>query len=148
MQYRAYVHDNTMSTKKHDSMESMTCKDFRKMIDAFDKKQLDIDTMSRFVEHVSGCLDCQEEYEIYYIMKYALSDDEIMDIELASQPIPVQRLVNSYDFKALVTYRLREAASKLDKIKRNDYYNRCLFAIAQFCVVLMAVFYIFSNVFM
>ena len=83
-----------------------------------------------------------------YIMKYALSDDEIMDKELASQPIPVQRLVNSYDFKALVTYRLREAASKLDKIKRNDYYNRCLFAIAQFCVVLMAVFYIFSNVFM
>lgn len=118
------------------------------MIDAFDKNQLDIDMMSRFVEHVSGCPDCQEEYEIYYIMKYALSDDERMDRELASQPIPVQKLVNSYDFKALVTYRLREAGLKLDKIRRNGYYNRCLFVIAQFCVILMAVFYIFSNVFM
>ena len=39
----------------------MDCKDFRKMIDEFDRQELDIDLMSDFVEHVSDCGDCQEE---------------------------------------------------------------------------------------
>ena len=54
----------------------MDCKDFRKMIDEFDRQELDIDLMSDFVEHVSDCGDCQEEYEIYLIMKYAIQEDD------------------------------------------------------------------------
>ncbi|MGN0408010.1 MAG: anti-sigma factor family protein [Bacteroides sp.] len=127
----------------------MNCKDFRKMIDAFDRGHLDVEIMRDFVEHVSGCADCQEEYEIYFIMKYALSnDDELIESELAEEPPEVQKIVNSYDFKALVTYRLKAAKQRLDKLKLNEYYNKCLFVIAEFSVILMAIFYIFDNIFM
>lgn len=119
------------------------------MLDAFDRGALEPDTMQEFIEHVSGCSDCQEEYEIYFIIKYALSDDdEKMDFDLAKESSEVRRLVNSYNFKELVNYRLKEAKLKIDKIKRNEYYNSCLFAIAEFSVLLMAVFYIFDNIFM
>lgn len=119
------------------------------MIDDFDKNKLDIDLMSDFVEHVSDCDDCQEEYEICLIMKYAIQeDDDITDKEIADKSSEEQKLINSYDFKSLVKYRLKMAKNRLDRLKRNEYYNRCLFAIAEFSVILMAVFYIFDSIFM
>lgn len=126
----------------------MNCKDFRKMIDDFDKNKLDIDLMSDFVEHVSECDDCQEEYEIYLIMKYAIAEDERIDREIADKSPEEQNIINSYDFKSLVRYRIKLAGNRLDRIKRNEYYNKCLFAIAEFSVILMAVFYMFGNIFM
>lgn len=126
----------------------MNCKDFRKMIDDFDKNKLDIDLMSDFVEHVSECDDCQEEYEIYLIMKYAIAEDERIDREIADKSPEEQNIINSYDFKSLVRYRIKMAGNRLDRIKRNEYYNKCLFAIAEFSVILMAVFYMFGNIFM
>lgn len=127
----------------------MDCKDFRKMIDEFDRQELDIDLMSDFVEHVSDCGDCQEEYEIYLIMKYAIQeDDEKTERELAGKSAEERNLINSYDFKSLVKYRIKQSANRLDRIKRNEYYNKCLFAIAEFSVMLMAVFYMFGSIFM
>ena len=52
------------------------CKKVQKMIGKFDHGQLDIKQEEFFIQHVESCKDCREEFEIYYIVAYGLSEDE------------------------------------------------------------------------
>lgn len=119
------------------------------MIQDFDNNKLDYDNMEDFVLHVINCKDCQEEYEIYNIAKYALpEDDSFIDDEILNEPDNVQKLIKAYDFKGLVDLRLKNAMALLDSIKKTEYYHWCLLSLADICVLLMAVFFLFGNVLM
>ncbi len=126
----------------------MTCKDYHKMMDAFDKGCLDIGEMGDFARHVQQCSDCQEEYEIYNIVKYALvNDDDKMNELVNSRPKEERRYISTYDFKGLVLYRIGRACKIAETYERNQNYHKMLFVIAEFSVTLMAVFYLFGDFF-
>ena len=59
------------------SIDMADCKKVQKMIGKFDHGQLDIKQEEFFIQHVESCKDCREEFEIYYIVAYGLSEDEI-----------------------------------------------------------------------
>ena len=46
----------------------MDCKQIQESIGAFDKNQLSIKDEEKFVDHMLGCKECQEELEIFYIV--------------------------------------------------------------------------------
>ena len=58
------------------SIDMADCKKVQKMIGKFDHGQLDIKQEEFFIQHVESCKDCREEFEIYYIVAYGLSEDE------------------------------------------------------------------------
>ena len=78
------------------------CKKVQKMIGKFDHGQLDIKQEEFFIQHVESCKDCREEFEIYYIVAYGLSEDE----NTAAVAKCYQKLVEQYDFKGLVELKM------------------------------------------
>ena len=56
------------------SIDMADCKKVQKMIGKFDHGQLDIKQEEFFIQHVESCKDCREEFEIYYIVAYGLSE--------------------------------------------------------------------------
>lgn len=127
----------------------MECKEFQKMIEQFDKKTLSLEEMERFVNHVLDCDDCKEELEIYYIVKYGLSDDEdeALAEEVEEETPSVQNLINTYNFRGLADYRLQQSQKEIHAISRNEYYNRCLLMISEVCIAIMLLWYICAHIF-
>lgn len=125
----------------------MVCRDYRQLIERFDKNELDYNEMDDFVSHVANCNDCKEEFEIYYLSKYAMFDDDVLENEINKSSKEISNYIESFDFKGLVLYKLKLATQKLALIAKNEHYQKCLFNIAQFSVFMMAIFYILENYF-
>ena len=108
------------------------CKKVQKMIGKFDHGQLDIKQEEFFIQHVESCKDCREEFEIYYIVAYGLSEDE----NTVAVAKCYQKLVEQYDFKGLVELKLKNSRAKLEKLKSWNRFVRLCWYAANLCIVL------------
>lgn len=59
----------------------MTCMDTQRMIMPFINKELDLDDLEKFLNHIRSCPICMEELEVYYVllssMKHLDKDQEL-----------------------------------------------------------------------
>lgn len=53
-------------------METLSCKDFEKEIDAFFEDDLDSDVLEAFLAHCETCKDCREELTIRLLIRVGL----------------------------------------------------------------------------
>ena len=95
------------------SIDMADCKKVQKMIGKFDHGQLDIKQEEFFIQHVESCKDCREEFEIYYIVAYGLSEDENTAVVAKCY----QKLVEQYDFKGLVELKLKNSRAKIEIVE-------------------------------
>ncbi len=102
------------------------------MIEKFDHGQLDIKQEEFFIQHVESCKDCREEFEIYYIIAYGLSEDE----NTAVVEKCYRELVEQYDFKGLVELKLKNSRAKLEELKAWNHFVRLCWYMANLCIVL------------
>lgn len=54
----------------------MQCREACGMVQKYIDKQLPVDDMEEFLEHISHCKDCYDELEIYYIIKRGMNQIE------------------------------------------------------------------------
>lgn len=116
----------------------INCKKIQKMITAFDHGQLSAKEEELFLKHLDNCDDCKEEFEIYYIIAYGLSDEE--EINIADKQY--RELLNRYDFKGLVELKLKNSKKKLEKIYAWNQFLKICWCIANLCVLLSLVLFI------
>jgi len=113
----------------------MECKDFQKKFEDFDYSRLSFKANEEFVKHVADCPDCREELEIYYILKYGLSEDEVILEQIHREEEKnvkekFKSLFNSLDFEGIVDLKLKVETDKIQKEKRLRKYSRyCLMTV-------------------
>jgi hypothetical protein len=108
---------------------NMECKEIQKQIEDFDFSRLTLKDNEEFLRHLETCKDCREELEIYYIVKYGLTDDKIIpnqvfgydDKEVKDE---MSHLFDRLDFEGVVNYRIKIEKEKIDKIKRLIKYSK------------------------
>lgn len=108
------------------------CKKIQKMIAAFDHGQLGIKEEALFLEHLESCQDCREEFEIYYIVAYGLSEEE----ENYTMDKRDRELLECYDFKGLVEQKLKNSRIKLEKLYAWKHFLKICWGAANLCVLL------------
>lgn len=112
------------------------CKDIQQMIVPFASGRLSLKNEENFVRHLAGCADCREEFEIYYIIAYGLSDEEE---EAAIQP-EYRALLERYDFKGLVDLKLKNSVRKTEKIRRINKISTACWCFTNLCMLLTVLF--------
>ncbi len=124
----------------------VSCKDYHKLIAAFDRHDLDYESTLGFVRHVSECDDCKEEYEIFNIAKYALSEDDgELDRELEREPEGIRGKIAACDYKGLVVLRLKEATLELDRIRKNELCQVVLLLMTEVCALAAATMFLWER---
>lgn len=116
----------------------MDCKEIQYLIPAFAQNQLTLKEEEIFVNHVADCRECKEELEIYYIMGYGLSDDDI-DTDYNSEEF--KKLIQIYDFKGLVEYKLNSSKHTISKSKKTQNYIRTAFVMLETCLLSACILY-------
>ena len=101
----------------------MECKNIQKLIEDFDYSRLSFKTNEEFVNHVSQCNDCKEELEIYYIVKYGLSEDVIIPNQIHANKNKQSKnefghLLDTLDFEGIVDLKLKYELESIKKIKQ------------------------------
>lgn len=81
----------------------MTCKDLQEKFIPFVDDKLSIHDLDAFLQHLSSCEECREEYEVYYMM--------IMGMRYLDEK------ENSSHFKIDSEQKLRSAADYLMKYR-------------------------------
>ena len=114
------------------------CKKIQKMIVPFSKGELTLKAEEMFVKHLEQCQDCREEFEIYYIVAYGLSEDENTAVVAKCY----QKLVEQYDFKGLVELKLKNSRAKLEKLKSWNRFVRLCWYVANLCMLLTLILWI------
>lgn len=112
------------------------CKDIQKMIVPFAKGTLSLKNEENFVKHLEFCEDCREEFEIYYIVAYGLSDEED---ERSIQP-EYRKLLERYDFKGLVDLKLKNSAKRTEKVRRMNKITFLCWAFTNLCMIVTVLF--------
>lgn len=114
------------------------CKKIQNMIVPFEHKKLSLQEEEAFIEHLTQCKDCREEFEIYYIVTYGLEDDDKV-----SQIDPeCKALFDCYDFTGVVDYKIKNSLLKVNQIKKQNYYNRIAWLTSNICLVAVLLIYI------
>ncbi len=54
----------------------MNCSEFQLLIPDIIIKNISDSQLREVIDHVENCHDCYDELEIYYVLKYGLSDDD------------------------------------------------------------------------
>ena len=105
------------------------CKKIQKMIVPFSKGELTLKAEEMFVKHLEQCQDCREEFEIYYIVAYGLSEDENGLNEAATKELSekYKKYLHDYDFSGLVEEKLKDSENKIAGVKKfNHLLHMCL----------------------
>lgn len=86
------------------------CKEMQANIEAFAENSLGREETALFISHVSGCPDCRDELQTYYIVKYGLTD----------APLPEDadeyevKYLKDYNFHRMVEHVLVKRANELE----------------------------------
>lgn len=120
----------------------MNCKQIQNLIPAFDKNQLTLKEEENFVSHMKECSDCKEELEIYYIFRYGFSEDdgETEKIEYSSEEC--KKLIQIYNFKELVTYKLNGSTSHIARVKSSRRNVKIVFWVLESSILVSCVIYV------
>ena len=121
-------------------VNNMECKQIQKLIELFDEDKLSYKDEQCFVNHMMSCEDCQEELEIYYIIRYGLSEEK--DVTYSSKEY--KQLIESYEFKELVDLKLHNSIIKINKIKEYMLFLNGMFMTANFCVIMAIIIMIIT----
>lgn len=78
--------------------DSMTCKEFEKMIPAFLGKKLDFASLKSFMKHMEACDECREELKIQFLVTEGMQRLEEGD---------------AFDMQNELEARLEEARSRM-----------------------------------
>lgn len=85
----------------------MQCKEVQSKFIPFINDELNHKELKEFLAHIHQCKDCQEEYDIYYIMimgmRYLESDNSKTELEIDSE----QRIREAEDY--LLQYKILQA---------------------------------------
>lgn len=114
------------------------CKDIQKMIVPFANGTMSLKNEENFVKHLEQCEDCREEFEIYYIVAYGLSEDE--DVKVL-QP-EYRKLLERFDFKGLVDLKLKNSIQRTDQIRRMNKISAACWCFTNLCMILTVLFLI------
>lgn len=118
----------------------MDCKQIQKIIPDYVVNQLSLRDEEIFVTHVTECPECREELEIYYIVEYGLSDDDNINPDFNSDE--VKKLIQIYDFKNLVDYKLNNSRNEITKIKKSKHLAKTAFVMIETCLLSACILYI------
>ncbi|MDD3239775.1 MAG: hypothetical protein PHW47_06795 [Lachnospira sp.] len=114
------------------------CKRMQNMIVPFELDKLSLHDEEIFIEHLSTCQDCREEFEIHYIVAYGLEDDDNI---VPTKP-EYKRLLDSYDFTGLVDLKIRNSMKKIRAIKKQNKYNRFVWLACNSCMLVTFIVFI------
>lgn len=92
------------------------CKEFQKMMEPFDRRELQLGDEEKFVKHIRDCADCREELEIHYIIQYGLGESEDFG-EISEE---YRELIEHFDFKGLVDLKLENSESMTVKVRQHN----------------------------
>lgn len=128
----------------------MKCKDFQNQFEDFDKSRLSFKMNEDFINHLKTCPDCREELEIYYIVKYGLSDDDIIDNQMRSKEEfanrhAFQKLFDSLDFAGIVDLKLKLEEQKQERIKKHRKLNRYFLMTVNMLMLLTCIIWFIIN---
>ncbi len=91
-----------------------TCKDIQKMMPEFEHNRLTLKQEEKFIKHLKECSDCREEFEINYIIKYGLEEDNIKE----DTEDEYKKYIDAFDFKGLVDVKIKKSIEKCEKERK------------------------------
>lgn len=116
------------------------CKEFQKMIVPFDAGQLSLKDEEEFVKHIEKCDDCREEFEIHYIIEYALNEEQEFKVqEVKHTDKAYIDLLEKFDFKGVVDLKLQNSIVKTSNMRIfNDFVKFC-FALSNVLILICTI---------
>lgn len=128
----------------------MECKYFQNQFEDFDYSRLPLKKSEAFINHIKNCPDCREEFELYYIVKYGLSDDDIIENqntnkEDCQQRKEFQKLFDSLDFAGIVDLKIKIEEQKIARILKFQKYNRYSLMTIDVLMLLTVIIWLIIN---